>query len=253
MIRLFLPLIFIYCLLTSANSEELLSRPVIIGASVSDGYEHTERLGGPRSDALALDLYLKNLIKTPTGEFHNFSNRFCFIHPLGISHRQVSNALKSKPSVVVAVDQLFWHLYGNFASTKQRLITFKSALDKLDSIDCPLVIGNIPDASQSLNKMLSASQIPDIETVKKANEILDEWVKKRKQTAIVDLASFMELSVSNKEIRLKHITYPEGTTRGFLQSDMLHPTPSGAQALSYAVVEALQTICDLKDENLSIP
>jgi len=230
-----------------------LSRPVIIGASVSDGYEHTERLGGPRSDALALDLHLRQVVKIPVGKFSNFSNRFCFIYPQGISHKQVADALGTKPSVIFAVDQLFWQLYGNFASAEQRLSTFKSALAKLDPITCPLIIGNIPDASHSINKMLSASQVPKIETIEKANQILNKWVNKRKQTAIIDLASFMKLCVSNKEIKLKHITYPEGTTKNLLQSDFLHPTARGAKALSYAVIDSLQSISDLKEENLKLP
>ncbi len=253
MARFFLHLIFIYCWLASANAQELLSRPVVIGASVSDGYEHTERLGGPRSDALALDLYLRQVVKIPAGKISNFSNRFCFVYPLGISHRQVSDALKAKPSVIIAVDQLFWQLYGNFASTEQRLITFKSALAKLDSITCPLVIGNIPDASRSINKMLAQSQVPKLHTINQANQILDTWAKKRKHTAIIDLASFMKLSVLNKEIKLKNIIYPEGTTKKLLQTDMLHPTAAGAKAISYAVIEALQTISDLKDEDLKLP
>lgn len=253
MARFFLPLIFICCWLASANAHELLSRPVVIGASVSDGYYHKERLGGPKSDALAIDHYLRQIIKLPVGEISNFSNRFCFVYPLGISHRQVVDALGAKPSVIIAVDQLFWQLYGNFASTEQRLNTFKLALAKLDSITCPLVIGNIPDASQAINKMLARSQVPKLNTIRKANKILETWAKKRKQTAIIDLASFMNDCVSNKEIKLKNITYPEGTTKDLLQSDMLHPTASGAKALSYAIIEALQTICDLKDKDLKLP
>ncbi|MGJ8656338.1 MAG: hypothetical protein ACSHX6_07800 [Akkermansiaceae bacterium] len=251
--RLSLTFIILLSWLSITNAQEILARPVIIGASVSDGYDHTEKLGGPKSDALALDHYLQKCLQTPAANFANFSNRFCFIHPLGISHKQVSDALKAKPSVIIAVDQLFWQLYGNFSSSEQRLITFQAALEKLDPITCPLVIGNIPDASHSLNKMLAASQIPNLETVEKANQLLTSWVKKRKQTAIIDLASFMKLSVSNKEIKLKHITYPAGTTKQFLQTDMLHPTEVGATAISYAVIESLQTISELKDTNLKLP
>jgi hypothetical protein len=253
MTHILLSLAFIFSSLIAVNAQELWARPVVIGASVSDGYEHTERLGGPKSDALAIDHYLRHVTNLPAGKITNFSNRFCFVYPLGIAHRQVSDALEFKPSVVIAVDQLFWHLYGNFASNEQRLITFKSALAKLDSITCPLVIGNIPDASHSVGKMLAASQIPNLETIEKANQILNQWVKKRKQTAIIDLASFMKLSISNKEIKLKNITYPKGTTKSLLQTDMLHPTASGAEAISHAIIDSLQTISDLKDEDLKLP
>lgn len=252
MFRVFLSCILLCSSLISLRADELFSRPVIIGASVSDGYEHKERLGGPMSDALALDRYLCEITNLPADRFSNFSHRFCFVHPLGIGHKQVSDTLKTKPSVVIAVDQLFWQLYGNFASPEQRIITFKSALAKLDPITCPLVIGNIPDASLAINKMLSASQVPNQETIALANQILTEWVKKREKTAIIDLASFMQLCVSNKEIKFKNITYPEGSTKKFLQTDMLHPSTSGVMALSYAVIESLQTITDLKDDDLNL-
>lgn len=248
MTRLFLSLTLTIASLISVNAHDLWERPVVIGASVSDGYEHTEKLGGPKSDALALDIYLQQITKLPAGTISNFSNRFCFVYPLGISHRQVSDAQETKPTVVIAVDQLFWQLYGNFASSEQRLITFKAALKKLDPVSCPLVIGNIPDASQAIGKMLSSSQVPNKETIQKANQILNQWVKNRKKTAIIDLASFMKLSLSNQEIKLKNITFPRGSTKTFLQTDMLHPTASGAKALSYAVIDSLQAISDLKGE-----
>lgn len=239
--------------LTLASGQELFDRPFIIGASVSDGYEHTEILGGPKSDALALDRYLNRAIAEPEIKFTNIAKRFSFLYPLGISHKQVTETLARKPTVVIAVDQLFWQLYGNFSSPENRIKTFKAALAKLDPITCPLVIGNIPDASHSINKMLAASQIPKLEIIKKANLILEEWVSKRKQTVILDLAQFMRLSVANKEIKLKHITYPEGATRKFLQSDMLHPTPEGAEAISYAVVDALQSIGELEKSDIKLP
>jgi len=226
---------------------------VIIGASVSDGYEHTEKLGGAKSDALALDLYLQRVVKIPAGRISNFSNRFCFVYPIGISHKQVADALGMKPSLIIAVDQLFWQLYGNFANSEQRLNTFKAALTKLDSITCPLVIGNIPDASHSINKMLARSQVPQLDTINKANQILATWVSERKSTAIIDLASFMKRCVSNKEVKMLNITYPEGTTKNLLQADMLHPTAAGVKAISYAVIEALQTVSDLKHEDFKLP
>lgn len=253
MARISLTFYLLLGFLSITHAQEILSRPVIIGASVSDGYDHVERLGGPKSDALALDIYLKKSIKSPDTKFSNFSNRFCFVYPIGISHKQVTDALKSKPSVIIAVDQLFWQLYGNFSSPEQRIITFKAALTKLDTITCPLVIGNIPDASHSIHKMLAPSQIPKIETVNKANQLLREWVAKRKQTAIIDLAKFMTLCTSNKEIKLNHITYPAGTTKQFLQTDMLHPTDDGVKAISYAVLDSLQTISELKDTDINLP
>ena len=224
----------------------LWERSVIIGASVSDGFHHTEPLGGPMSDSLALDVSLKKLLQNPKIQITNLSNRLCFLTPLIISHKQIFDAKRKHPSVIIAVDQLFWHLYGRFSSNEDRLKTFQNALDNLSPLESPLIIGNIPDASEAVRIMLSASQVPNLETINKANQILNEWVKKRiknkKQTVIIDLAEFMKLCAANKEIKLNNITYPAGITRDFLQADRLHPTPAGISAISYAVMDAMKTI-----------
>ena len=227
-------------------SPDLWARPVIIGASVSDGYHHTETIGGPKSEALALDLYLQKLLESPETKIINLSNRLCFFSPLVIAHKQIFDAQKNEPSIVIAIDQLFWHLYGRYDNKEERLKTFQNALDNLSAIDCPLIIGNIPDASESIRKMLSVKQVPKIETINKANQILSKWVEKRIQnkqrTAIVDLSSFMKLCVANEEIKLSNVIYPAGTTRDFLQRDRLHPTPLGISAISRAVMDAVMRL-----------
>lgn len=236
---------------TPLTDSSLWKQPVIIGASLSNGYHHQERIGGPKSDALALDHYLKKHLPKQDTQITNLSNRLSFISPVFISHNQLYDASKLSPSVIIAVDQLFWHLYGRYPNTKTRLKTFQNALDKLDQIDCPLVVGNIPDASKAVRLMLSASQVPKLETINKANEILTEWVKKRlqhnKQTAIVDLSHFMKICLADEEIKLNNIVYPAGSTKAFLQRDMLHPTPLGVTAISHAVMDALHTI-QVKEE-----
>ncbi len=228
------------------KDADLWIRPVIIGASLSDGYDYQERLGGPKSDALALDIPLKKRIQKQDAQITNLSNRLSFLSPAFISHNQIYNARKISPSVLIAVDQLFWHIYGKYPNAETRLKTFQNALDNLDIIDCPLVIGNIPDASKAVRIMLSASQVPTLKTIKKANLILTEWVNKRllnnKQTALVDLSHFMQLSLADKEIKLNNITYPAGSTKAFLQRDMLHPTPLGISAISHAIMDAIDTM-----------
>ena len=226
--------------------SDLWDRPVIIGASVSDGFHHTETIGGPKSENLAIDLYLQNLLKNPKTKITNLSNRLCFFSPLIIAHKQIFDAQQKNPSVIIAVDQLFWHLYGRFPSSEDRLKTFQNALDNLSAIECPLIIGNIPDASEAVRIMLSVSQVPTLDTINKANEILNEWVDKRiknkQPTAIIDLAGFMRLCVANEEIKLSNVTYPAGTTRDFLQIDMLHPTPAGISAISQAVMDSVKPL-----------
>ncbi len=234
----------------ASTTSELWKNPVIIGASVSDGYDHTEPFGGPKSEALSLEVHLSKLLKVPHGKISNIGNKFFFIRPIGVHSKQVEVAAKIKPSIVLSPDYLFWLVYGNFTEEKSRIDTLQSGLKKLETFDCPVVIGNIPDASDAVHKMLSRSQVPQLKTIRQANTLLQEWAKNRKNISIVDLDSFMKASVSNETIKLKHIQFHKGSTRKLLQSDSLHPTKEGVKAVCYAMLEALQKITDFSDQDV---
>lgn len=236
--------------ITSASPSGLWENPVIIGASVSDGYDHTEPLGGPKSEALSLELHLTKLLKVPHGKISNIGNKFFFIRPIGVHTKQVENAAKINPSLVLSPDYLFWLVYGNYAEEQSRLDTLRSGLQKLETFTCPVVIGNIPDASDAVHKMLSRSQVPQLKTINQANAILRKWAKNRKNVSIVDLDTFMRASVSNDSIMLKHVRFNQGSTRKFLQSDSLHPTSAGVKAVCYAMLEALQKITNFSDNDV---
>ena len=223
------------------RAEALWSKPVVIGASVSDGYDRSEPIGGEKSEKLSLENYLEELIVVKHGKITNFGNKFFFMNSKGVSIKQVENAHKLKPSVVLAPDFLFWLVYGNLGDEKSRIISLDRGLKLLEKFDCPLGLGNIPNASKAIYKMLAPSQIPKLETMSAANKRIKEWVSKRKNVIILDNDSFMKNSHANKEIKLKNITLPKGETTELLQTDFLHPTARGARAISLALLESLQT------------
>ncbi len=239
--QLFMTLLF--CWLGSQSSvmadKAIWSKPVVIGASVSDGYDLSEPIGGIKSEKLSLENYLEKFIVAPHGKFTNFGNKFFFMNSKGVSTKQVENAEKLKPSVVLAPDFLFWLVYGNLGNEEARMISLNRGLKLLEKFDCPMVIGNIPDASKAKYRMLAPSQIPKLETMAKANRRIDEWVSKRKNVIILDNKTFMKNSHANEEIKLKYNTIKKGDTTALLQSDFLHPTASGARAISLALLESL--------------
>ncbi len=67
--------------------------------------------------------------------------------------------------------------------------TSKGVIEKVnrlvpDIITCPVVIGNIPDASDAVHKMLSRRQLPKLKTINQANTVLTEWANKRNNISI---------------------------------------------------------------------
>ena len=63
--------------------------------------------------------------------------------------------------LVVGVDFLFWFCYGEGSTDAGRAQRFETGLKLLEQIPCPLVVGDIPDASSATNTgILSIAQVP---------------------------------------------------------------------------------------------
>ncbi len=232
------------------NAGDIWENPVIIGASVADGYHNSEPIGGPKSEALSLENYLTRLIKARHGKITNLGNKFYFLRPEPVSRKQIENALKLKPTVILTPDYLFWLIYGNYRDEHQRITLLQRGLRMLEKFDCPVVIGNIPNASAAVHKMLAYSQIPKPETIDKANTIIKKWAQKHDNICVIDLAQFMRASNTNTAIKLKHLDYPNGDTKDFLQSDNLHATAKGVVAICYSLLEALQQLTHFPDSDV---
>lgn len=232
-------------------SDHLWSNPVIVGASVSDGYDHREPIGGVKSEKLSLEHFLDEMIKVPHGKIHNLGNKFFFMRPEGVSVKQVENAEKMKPSFVLAPDYLFWLVYGNRESEHARMQSLEAGLALLDKFDCPIVVGNIPNAYKAVYKMLSRSQMPTLDTLAAANERISKWARIRKNVVIMDNNQFMQQSHENTKIEIKNNIIAAGQTRDLLQKDFLHPTLDGARAISLALLERLQAQTDFPHSDVN--
>ena len=119
---------------------------------------------------------------------------------------------------------------------------FDSGLTLLEKIRCPLVVGNIPDASATVNKMLRPDQMPSSKAIAAANQRLKKWAASRGQVAVVDLSEFMRQALANDAITIRDYTLPSGQTRVLIQNDGLHPTPPGCSVLALAVLDAFQLL-----------
>ena len=55
---------------------------------------------------------------------------------------------------------------------------------------------------------------------------------------VLSLAEFMRNVAANQAVTIHGHTLPEGKTRGLLQGDKLHPSPSGCAVLALAALDA---------------
>jgi len=225
---------------TNSNKSSPWQRIVMIGASATAGFTASEPLGGTNTPKYALSRYVDAALKVAHEPVLNLGNAFFFFQPEAMGQQQVARALTNSPTLVIGLDFPFWFCYGEGETDEERLKRFDSGLKLLEKIDCPLVIGNVPDASAAVNKMLRPDQMPSLKAIAAANQRLKTWAASRGRVVVVELSDFMRQATANRAISISDHTLPDGQTRVLLQNDTLHPSPPGCAVLALAVLDAYQ-------------
>jgi hypothetical protein len=215
-------------------------RIVMIGASATAGFTASEPFGGTNTPWYALNRYVNAALTVAHEPVHNFGNAFFFLKPQQIGQQQITRALTNNPTLIIGLDFPFWFCYGEGKTDEDRLQRFDQGLKLLESIDCPLVLGDLPDASAAVNKMLRPDQMPTLTAIASANQRLKAWAAGRSQVVVVELSTFMLQATTNRAITVSGHTLADGQTRSLLQDDALHPTPPGCAVLALAVLDAVQ-------------
>src|ERR1017187_4912787 len=105
--------------ITTANSP--WERIVMVGASVSAGFTESELFGGPRTPQYRLSRYVDAALLMPHEPVQNVGNAMFFMAPEEAGRRQIEQAIKTGPTMVVGIDFLFWFCYGNVPTNEDRL------------------------------------------------------------------------------------------------------------------------------------
>ncbi len=219
-----------------AQEPSPLQQVVVIGASLSAGFG-AER---PFVDALEASL------RVPHRPLLGLGDELFFTGPLQLGPLQVSTALDAEPTLVVALDFLFWFGYGTFDARggaieleSERLELLERGLELLADIECPLVVGDFPDMSAAVGKMLSPEQMPQTSTLPLLSKRVREWAAGRKHTYVLPLSEIVPQLHSEGEVRIGRHTFSSGAR--LLQPDQLHPTLDGLVALAQLVCDQLVT------------
>ena len=225
--------------LSAVAAESPWERVVIIGASASSGFVLSEPFGGTNTDKCRLSHYLDAAITAPHQPLKNLASPLLFLSPEAIATQEIEACTHRQPSLVVAVDFLFWFCYGEGETDADRAGRFEYGLKLLERIPCQLLVGDIPDASIATNSgIISISQVPSESARQSANQRLREWAAKRPDVTVVPLDQFMAAVKANTAIQGRHISVPAGKTYSLLQSDRLHPNPQGAATLALGILDA---------------
>lgn len=222
------------------HTAELFSRPVLIGASVSAGFTKSELFGGKMTAAYQLKHYLDAAILIEHEPTEAFGGALFFMSPEKTGGTCVEKALAKNPTIVIAIDFLFWFCYGEGMTPEQRVALFEKGLTLLEKIDTPMVVvGDLPYADAAVDKMLSKGQLPPQVIVDQCNRRLREWSTTRKNVAVLDLSDFMAAAIANRSLKVRDHVWAAGSSRALLQDDLLHPTHHGCVALTALAVDAV--------------
>lgn len=238
----------------------LYDRIAVVGASASDGFGVSVRADAPPADSSAkkpipIKMNLSDVLRyaaTPNRVImHHYSSGFFFANPGPTGKGKIDRALKIKPTLVLGMDFLFWYVYGTVTAEGKpmttgadRLSNLQLGLDQLDRIvnaGIPLVIADIANMHDAIGKMLSENQVPDLDTIEKANAQIMEWVKARPLVKIMPLSQILETLKRGGAIDLAGKSWNPAELGELLQNDQLHPTFAGTVVLAAGLIDLART------------
>jgi hypothetical protein len=189
-----------------------LDRIAIVGASVSAGFG-----GLGFGDAFAA------ATKAPV---ESEANVMLFRDPVGETKLQLGKATAFHPTAVIAVDLLFWDVYGSRdpAWRTQALDSAFAELDKLRAAGVWIVIGDVPLITTAAEWMLPKEAVPDPAALAAINARIGDW-SKRDRVLLVPLAAWSEPLRSNATVKLPTGEDVEAST--LMAADGLHANPLG--------------------------
>ena len=209
----------------AAEAEESLgARVAILGASASAGFVWPL---GARPKVPLAEVFEEMLLEEHAPVV-SAATENVFLNPKEISRDLWEQARAADPTLVVAVDFLFWYVYGAKDEEDDRLADLEDGLKLLDQLDCRIVVGDVPYMKDAIGGMLREHQVPRPATLDKANRRIREWVAAHPNVVLVSLGD--ELARLEAE---RQDGDPE-----LLQSDRLHPTVYGSAILAARILEA---------------
>ncbi|MDZ4772575.1 MAG: hypothetical protein SGI72_05515 [Planctomycetota bacterium] len=221
------------------------NRIAVVGASLSAGF----RLDGNTDPFAVSKIDLAKIVEASlTAKHEELSNQASaafFMDPQGSAQRGFEAIAEYKPTLVVALDYLFWFGYG-IKKEEQRVPAVERALAALSKIECPILLGDLPDmalASRTPDPvfgrpMLQKAMLPSVETLVLLNAKITEFAKAHPNVVVVPLAELTAKLQSDAEISLRGNTYPKGSIDMLMQGDRLHTTLEGTCAVWVVAVDA---------------
>lgn len=231
----------------AAAPSDPLARIAVIGASASAGWGVVVE-DGPSSESVPIHHRHVDLAEilpvvlsgaNPTVTRH--ADISFFGNPRKVGRIEMDAALATKPTLIVAVDFLFWYGYGARPDAS-RMKMLERGLDELERFDGPIVVGDIPDVSDATDvepfAFLSRRQVPSPETLAALNARIHAWADACPRIHRVPLTDTIEAWRRGVPPDLNGHAWPADCR--LIQFDRLHPTAEGLVATAELVAGVIR-------------
>jgi hypothetical protein len=231
-------LAFGHCVFGDAPSAPLFKHIVLLGASVTSGFDTTHPFGGPKTIQNRFSHFIEAAIPGPHDPVSTHANVLLFMQAREMMEKQIAATIAEKPTLVIGLDSLFWFCYGADMNEQQRLAKFDIGLHLLERIGAPLVVGDLPNATKAVGGILEKGEMPELATLAQCNEKLKAWVAGRKNVILFPLSEIMSQAQADDVVSVGGLSWEKGKSHDLLQSDDLHPSRLGLAALAIAALDA---------------
>jgi hypothetical protein len=190
-----------------------MTRIAIVGASVSAGFG-----GAPFGEAFQA--------AAKRSVVESAANLFMFRDPIHESRIQIDKVLAFKATSVIAIDFLFWDLYGSSdpAWRQDALTKGLAQLERARASGAWIVVGDIPHVVTAAEWMLPRSQVPDAASLGSANALIEAWAK-RERVVFVPFAAWAAPLANNEIVEIAPGEKVEA--RSLVAPDGLHANALG--------------------------
>jgi hypothetical protein len=225
-------------------------RLAVLGASVSDGFGC--RLQEARDDGeYAAEFRMTTMLQLacpelPLATFDGASSTM-FLGAKRTGGETAAAARAFGAEAVVAIDYLFWFCYGSHKAPTPdgdheaaRLEVLEAGLAELAQFKVPVVVGNIPDMSRAVGKLLRKSQMPPLESIARANERIAAWAKDQPHVHVVPLAKLIAQLHDEQAVDVAGKRFEATPAAPLLLRDDLHAAPAGLAAIACVALHTLQ-------------
>jgi hypothetical protein len=188
-------------------------RIAIVGASISAGFG-----GTPLGDAFTA------AAKRSTIESE--ANLMMFRDPIGDTRNQIDRAIAFHPTTVVAIDFLFWDLYGSSEPgwRDRALANGLAELERARAAGAWVIVGDVPRITTAEEWMLPKEAVPEPDALAAANQTIATWASHDHVIAI-PLVAWTEPLRAGGDIELA--PGERVPARSLLAPDGLHANPLG--------------------------